>query len=104
MELRFSGELWFWRGPSPWHFVWVPPDASERLRDAGSLASYGWGCVPASVTIGRTEFTTSLIPKDGRYAVPIKARVRELEDLELGDEVHLTIRVAIGQRGPRTGA
>jgi hypothetical protein len=21
MDLEFSGEVWFWRGPSPYHFV-----------------------------------------------------------------------------------
>jgi hypothetical protein len=23
MHLEFGGELWFWRGPAPWHFVTV---------------------------------------------------------------------------------
>ncbi|WP_281897961.1 DUF1905 domain-containing protein [Micromonospora humidisoli] len=26
MELAFSGELWWWKGPAPWHFVTVPDD------------------------------------------------------------------------------
>jgi hypothetical protein len=24
VDLEFSGEVWFWRGPSPYHFVTVP--------------------------------------------------------------------------------
>ncbi len=96
----FCGELWYWRGPSPWHFVWVPDDASEQLHAAGSLASYGWGCIPAQVTIGATDFTTSLIPKDGRYLVPVKAKVRDAEVLELGDKVNVSMRVDVG-RAPR---
>lgn len=26
MILEFTGEMWFWRGPSPWHFLTVPKD------------------------------------------------------------------------------
>ena len=36
--------------------------------------------IPASVRIGKTEWTTSLFPKDGRYIVPIKASVRKAEN------------------------
>lgn len=96
MEFRFTGELWYWRGPSPWHFVRVPEDASERLQAAGQLASYGWGCIPASARIGSTEFTTSLIPKDGCYLVPVKAAVRDAERLEPGDAVDVSVHVEVG--------
>ncbi|MET0144195.1 MAG: DUF1905 domain-containing protein [Ilumatobacteraceae bacterium] len=87
MDLAFSGEIWFWRGPAPWHFVTVPHAESVDLETTSSVASYGWGMLPASVRIGRTEWTTSLFPKDGRYIVPIKAAVRRAESLELGDVV-----------------
>jgi hypothetical protein len=43
--------------------------------------------------IGRTTWTTSLFPKDGGYIVPIKAKVRKAEALELGQTV--TIRLAV---------
>src|SRR5690554_959070 len=26
VELEFSGEVWHWRGPAPFHFVWVDDD------------------------------------------------------------------------------
>ena len=26
VNFAFSGELWFWKGPAPWHFVTVPDD------------------------------------------------------------------------------
>lgn len=93
MKLEFSGELWFWRGPAPWHFVTVPDRECAELADASALVTYGWGMIPTAARIGRTEWTTSLFPKDGRYLVPVKTWVRRAEGLELGDltTVHLTV-------------
>ena len=94
MDLEFSGEVWFWRGPSPYHFVTVPEDESAELRAASGLVTYGWGMIPVEARIGSTRWTTSLFPKDGGYVVPVKAQVRKAEGLELGDTV--TVRLAIG--------
>jgi hypothetical protein len=49
--------------------------------------------IPVTVQIGRTEWTTSLFPKDGQYVVPVKARVRKAEALEAGDTV--TVRLTV---------
>jgi hypothetical protein len=96
LEVRFdfAGELWSWRGPAPYHFVTVPEDASAELRALSPLVSYGWGVIPVSVRIGETEFTTSLFPRDGGYALPIKDAIRFAEGLADGDQltVELTVR------------
>jgi Domain of unknown function (DUF1905) len=94
VDLEFSGELWFWKGPSPWHFVTVPEDECGELEATSALVSYGWGMIPARVRIGRTEWSTSLFPKDGRYIVPVKAWVRRAEELDVGDAV--TVRLTVG--------
>lgn len=91
MDLQFSGEIWFWRGPSPFHFVTVPDDESSDLHAMSSVLSYGWGCIPVTARIGSTSFETSLFPKDGGYIVPIKVAVRRSEGLELGDIVELRL-------------
>jgi hypothetical protein len=89
LEFEFSGEIWFWKGPSPFHFVTVPREASDEIHDAAAMLTYGWGVIPVTVTIGRTTWTTSLFPKDELYVVPIKAAIRKAEHLELGDTVAL---------------
>jgi hypothetical protein len=91
--LEFTGEVWYWRGPAPFHFVTVPEAESDVIKDAESLVTYGWGMIPVTVRGGRTEWTTSLWPKDGRYLVPLKARVRAAERIELGHRV--AVRLAI---------
>jgi hypothetical protein len=93
MILDFSGELWFWRGPAPWHFVTVPEDRCGALEAASAVVTYGWGMIPVTARIGATQWTTSLYPKDGRYLVPVKARVRTAEGLEVGDVVSLRLIV-----------
>ncbi len=93
MHLELTGEVWFWRGPAPFHFVTVPDDLSERLKAASALVTYGWGMIPAEVRIGSTTWTTSLWPKDGGYVVPLKGAVRTAERIDLDDVVtiHLTV-------------
>ena len=91
MELEFSGEIWFWRGPSPFHFVTVPEEESQDIEAISGEVTYGWGCIPVRARVGKTKFTTSLFPKDGGYIVPIKAAVRKSEQLELGDTIKLQL-------------
>lgn len=93
MNIEFSGRILFWRGPAPWFFVAVPQEPSRDLKAISGLVTYGWGVIPVQARIGRTEWQTSLFPKDGLYLVPIKASVRKAEQLEEGDEV--TVRLEI---------
>lgn len=94
MDLEFSGEIWFWRGPAPWFFVTVPDPECAEIAAAASLVTYGWGMIPVAAEIGRTGWTTSLWPKDGRYIVPVKTVVRRAEKIDVGDTV--TVRLNIG--------
>jgi hypothetical protein len=93
VDFEFSGEMWFWRGPSPFHFITVPEANCAAIEAAAPVVSYGWGMIPVTVQIGDTEWTTSLWPKDGRYIVPIKAKVQRAEGLELGDVVDVRLFV-----------
>jgi hypothetical protein len=95
VKLTFSGTIWYWRGPAPHYFVTVPEDECAALKSTSSLVSYGWGMIPVRVQIGKTEFKTSLFPKNGSYIVPIKADVRRLEQLLEDDQVVLTLEVSV---------
>ncbi|WP_282945566.1 DUF1905 domain-containing protein [Cellulomonas endometrii] len=95
MDLGFEGEVVWWRGPAPFHFVRVPDEEAAALRAAASLVSYGWGVIPVAVTLGSTRWTTSLFPRDGGYLVPVKDAVRRAEDVELGDTVALRLTLDV---------
>jgi hypothetical protein len=95
VHLEFSGEVWFWRGPSPYHFVRVPEDESAALRWTAAQVTYGWGMIPVEVRVGSTRWTTSLFPKDGGYLVPLKDAVRTSEGIDVGDVVKVRLAVEI---------
>jgi Domain of unknown function (DUF1905) len=95
VDLRFSGEIWYWRGPAPFYFVTVPDPESAALESASPLVSYGWGMIPAAAEIGRTRWRTSLWPRDGGYVVPVKAAVRKSEQVDAGDTVTLRLTVDV---------
>lgn len=95
MDLEFSGEVWFWKGPAPWHFVTVPEVESDAIADVSAIASYGWGCIPVVVQIGDVSWRTSLFPKDDRYLVPLKTSVRKAAAIDLGDVVDVTLTLDV---------
>ena len=93
--MEFFGEVWEWRGPSPFFFVSVPDEESAELEAMSSLVTYGWGMIPVEATIGVTRWTTSLFPKDGRYVVPLKSAIRTAEGIGIGDTVNVRLGVAL---------
>jgi len=93
MGMEFAGELYYWRGPSPYHFITVPEEVCAGLRAISAVVTYGWGMIPVKVRIGESAFETSLFPKDGGYIVPIKDAVRRAEDLSVGDIVTLELGI-----------
>ncbi len=97
MEWAFTGEVIEWRGPAPYLFVAMTPEESEDLKEAARGLIY-WGQVPVHVTIGGTEFTTALFPKDGRYLVPVKVAVQRAEAIGEGAIIEVVLRLNATRR------
>jgi hypothetical protein len=95
MELDLTGEIFYWRGPAPYHYIRVPGPESTRLRSVAKDVTYGWGMIPVLATMGDTEWETSLFPKDGGYLIPIKDAVRDAEGVDDGDVVTIRLTVAL---------
>ena len=93
LEFAFDGELWYWRGPAPYHFITVPPDAAHAIGRVAAEVTYGWGMIPASVRIGASAWETALFAKDGGYVIPIKDAYRKAEQIELGDVVAVSLAI-----------
>jgi hypothetical protein len=93
MVSKFKGAMIEWRGPSPFFFVPVPEVQSKKIKAMAAQLTYGWGVIPVLGKIGKTDFSTALIPKDGVYYLPIKNAVRFSEKLEVGSEVTVSIRL-----------
>lgn len=95
MNFEFSGTIFHWRGPAPYLFVAIPPEQSEEIKSVSRLVTYGWGVIPVRVQVGKTEWTTSLFPKDGRYLVPIRMSAQKAENLNEGDTVTIRLEVRL---------
>lgn len=93
MELVFSGEVWFWRGPPPFHFVTVPLEYGADIRAIAGEVTYGWGMIPCEVTVGTTTFETALWPKNETYIVGLKKAVRDRERIAIDDDITVVLRI-----------
>ena len=91
MVIAFRSKIIFWHGPSPFIFAQTPIKESELIRKIARDISYGWGCIPVYVKIAKTEWKTSLIPKEGKYLVPIKKIIQEKENVEVGKIINIEL-------------
>ena len=88
-------KVWLYSGNGGWHFLTLPRRQAAAIRAVFADAARPFGSLPVSVTIGATQWRTSLFPdrKAGSYLLPIKAGVRKAEQLEDGMMVTATIRI-----------
>ena len=92
-EIVFEAVTIEWRGPAPFLFAPLPDEHVGAVRYAAMTESYGWGVVPVVATIGDTQFTASLFPRNGSYLLPIKIAVQRSEAVGPGDQVAVRMRV-----------
>ena len=95
MQLDFTATTFEWRGPAPFVFVAVPEPEAGMIASAAQMVTYGWGMVPVTATIGDTQWTTSLGPRNGGYVVPLKVVVQRAERIELDADICISIVVAV---------
>lgn len=70
---------------NPWVYVPVPVEYTKIF--AGLMDR---GLVPITVTLGKSVWNTSLLPKgDGTHFIPLSAKIRKAESIEVGDSVKL---------------
>jgi hypothetical protein len=90
---RFNAEIIHWRGPAPFIFAAVPGDVSAQIEAVSSRVSYGWGCIAVRAEIAGIAFATAIIPKDGRYLLPLKVAVRKrLPPIDIGDSIEVAMQ------------
>lgn len=94
MRLTVTGTIIEWRGPAPFYFLPLSEDQSDAVYEVRLAVQY-WGVIPVTCTLGDTTFTTSMIPREGRYLVPLKDAVRKPARLTAGDTATLTVLIDI---------
>ncbi|MEY3561885.1 MAG: hypothetical protein RL068_1037 [Actinomycetota bacterium] len=93
MEFEIEGEVIEWRGPAPFYFVATPEEVTEEIELYKRELTYGWGVIPATVTIGATTVATSLIPRQGSFYIPLKDAIRKPNGIGVGDFVSLLLEL-----------
>ncbi len=93
MEFHVTNPVIEWRGPSPFYFVAIDEGDSAIIKSVAKEFSYGWGVIYVTVTLDETTWTTAVIPKDGRYLIPMKDAVRKVVGVEMGDKVELRVKL-----------
>jgi hypothetical protein len=92
---EFAAPLWRHPGADGWHFVSVPEEISDDIRDLTAGLRRGFGSVRVAVTVGRTSWRTSVFPagRQGTFLLPMKKSVRAAEGLEAGDDVPMRLEL-----------
>lgn len=85
-----------WLYPSEvanWHFVTLTKKVGQGIKEQFGKNARGFGSLPVEVTVGATTWKTSIFPDkySGSYILPLKAKVRKLEDIEAGEKVTFSI-------------
>ena len=96
MELDVLGRIVEWRGPAPYWFLPISEDDSAMIDELKPMLTYGWGCIPVTCRLGRTAFTTSIMPRNGVYLIPLKVAVRTAESVS--PDVPITLHVTMALR------
>ena len=92
---QFTAPLWLYQGKAAWHFISVPVEPATQIRFLTAGTKRGWGSVRVAVTIGQTNWQTSIFPdrKTGTYLLPVKADIRNRENLSVDDAVDVLLRL-----------
>ena len=88
-------KVWLYRGGGAWHFLTLSRKHAAAIRALFAGGARPFGSLPVAVTIGATEWRTSLFPdrKAGSYLLPIKASVRKAEQIEDGTMETATVQI-----------
>lgn len=93
-----TAKLWLYPGETAsWHFLTIPKDVSNIIKEHKPKTPRGWGSVRVTVAIGKTRWDTSIFPdtKSSTYILPVKASVRKQEGIFQDDTVTFTFKLVV---------
>ncbi len=96
MPITSRAKVWLYSGDkAAWHFVTLPKTVAAKLKKMFKQPRRGWGSIPVVVTIGKSQWKTSVFPDSKRdsYILPIKAKVRKVEGIEHGKTIAFMLEI-----------
>jgi hypothetical protein len=96
-QYKVSSKVWLYPGMAGWHFVTVPQEISEDIKQLFGDRTRGWGSLPVTVTVGETSWNTSIFPdkKRAAYVLPLKAEVRKKENIVVDQTIDLVLEIRV---------
>jgi hypothetical protein len=90
---EFHAEVWLNPGEAGWHFVTLPADVADDIKERTAASSRAFGAVKVTADIGGHSWQTSLFPdtKRGTYLLPVKKTVRDKAGIGAGDTVEVRL-------------
>ena len=87
-QYKMRAKVRLYPGMAGWHFLTLPKKQSDDIKARFGVTARGWGSLPVIVTIGKTNWETSIFPdkKAGAYLLPLKAYVRKKEKIAEGNK------------------
>jgi hypothetical protein len=94
----FRGELWRYPGESSWHFITLPVDLAEEVREDAVAVRKAFGSVKVRASTAGERWRTSLFwdSTSGSYLLPLKKSVRTAAGIRAGDEVDVALALELG--------
>ena len=101
MTTSYSFRAGLWQYPDQsggWHFITLPVDVSEEIREETAGFRKAFGSVKVTAEVSGQAWQTSIFPdsKSGCYLLPVKKAIRIAARLSTGDEVAVQLEI---QRG-----
>lgn len=99
MTFSFTAEVWEWTSRTSWFFVNLPEEQADDIEERYGRRAAGFGSVRVDVTIGSTNWQTSIFPstENETYVLPLKKAVRVAEGLEPGASASVELRVIVDE-------
>lgn len=97
-QYKIVAKVWLYPGVAAWHFVTIPQDISEDIKNLYGDRARGWGSLPVAVTVGSTTWKTSIFPdkKEGAYILPLKKEIRNKENIVRGASLNFLLEIHVG--------
>jgi hypothetical protein len=96
-KIRYQFEALMWRvnAQGGWHFVSLPKDISDEIREALKWQEQGWGRMKATAIIGDLRWETAIWfdTKRGTYILPIKSIIRTKTGIRLNEATAIQIEI-----------
>ena len=91
----FDAQLYLWEARTQaWVFADLPFDIADQIEDLQTGPRRGFGAVKVQVTVGTTNWRTSIFPSKERrtFILPVKRAVLAAESLTPGDTARFVLQ------------